>query len=215
MENSNEQVIKIVITGDSGVGKTNLMTRYVHDTFNEFSNATVGLDFALKNTMVAGQNISCQIWDTAGQEKMKSIAHAYYKNATGAVLVFNIASKASFKNLPLWLAELKENVNNPDISIILLGNKADLLDQREVPEEEAKSYAEQNGFFYMEVSAKTNADECVNLAFDQLLGEISSKLQAKYGSSGQKKNGDEENKGQKVDLTAIKDTEGQPKKGCC
>ena len=216
MDNSNESVIKIVITGESGVGKTNLMTRYVHDNFNEFSNPTVGLDFALKNTIVAGQNISCQIWDTAGQEKMKSIASAYYKNANGAILVFDIASKHTFQRLPYWLSELKDNVNDDDISIILLGNKADLEEKREVAMEEAKAYAEASGFYYMEVSAKSNFNDCVTLAFDQLLGEINAKIQKKQQDKPKNTVASEEDKSRKVDITNLNERDSRPvKKGCC
>jgi len=216
MENQTESVIKIVITGDSGVGKTNLINRYVHDTFNEYSNPTVGLDFALKNTMIAGQNVSCQIWDTAGQEKMKAIASAYYKNANGAVLVFDIASKSSFHRLTYWLSELKDNLNENDISVILLGNKADLQDTREVAVEEAKSYAEANGFYYMEVSAKQNDNDCVTLAFDHLLSEINSKIQRKLQNKPQGTSFCDEDKGRKVETTNINERVSQAsKKGCC
>ena len=213
---STESIIKIVITGESGVGKTNLINRYVHDTFNEFSNPTVGLDFALKNTVIAGQQISCQIWDTAGQERMRSIANAYYKNASGAVLVFDIASKQSFSRLGHWLDELKENIRSEDISIILLGNKADLEDNREVALEEAKSFAEASGFFYMEVSAKTNPNDCVTLAFDQLLGEINLKLQKKQQKKEQSGQGGQQDESKRVNLTAPADRESAlAKKGCC
>ncbi len=217
MDNSNEGVIKIVITGDSGVGKTNLITRYVYDSFNEFSNPTVGLDFALKNTMVAGQSISCQIWDTAGQEKMKSIASAYYKNANGAVLVFDISSKASFNRLSYWLAELRDNLNDQEVSIVLLGNKCDLIDKREVALEEAKAFAEHNGFYYLEVSAKSNENDCVMLAFDQLLGEIHSKMQKKAIENGNVEPPTEQDKSQKINVASLNESSSQIKKkgGCC
>ncbi len=216
MESQSESVIKIVITGDSGVGKTNLISRYVHDAFNEFSNPTVGLDFALKNTMIAGQNVSCQIWDTAGQEKMKAIASAYYKNANGAILVFDIASKASFHRLAYWLSELKDNLNEEEVSIILLGNKADLQEKREVALEEAKAYAESHGFYYMEVSAKENDNDGVSLAFDHLLAEINAKMQRKLQSNLHQTTFSDEDKGRKVDTTHINDRSTHPaKKGCC
>jgi small GTP-binding protein len=217
MENFSESVIKIVITGDSGVGKTNLVTRYVNDIFNEFSNPTVGLDFALKTTVVAGNQISCQIWDTAGQEKMQAIANAYYKNAKGAILVFDISSKASFMHLPNWLQELQNNESLDDVSIILLGNKADMSEKREVALEEAVTFAESNGFYYMEVSAKSNDNDCVTLAFDQLLAEIHSKMMKKHKEN---KNPVESfstyRKNSKIDITTGLESErALGKKGCC
>ncbi len=216
MDNSNEGVIKIVITGDSGVGKTNLITRYVYGSFNEFSNPTVGLDFALKNTIVAGQNISCQIWDTAGQEKMKSIASAYYKNANGAVLVFDISNKSSFNRLSYWLSEIRDNLNDQEVNIVLLGNKCDLIDKREVALEEAKAFAEQNGFYYLEVSAKSNDNECVNLAFDQLLGEIHSKMQLKTVENEKETSLAQQDKSHKINVSMLNETESlTKKKGCC
>jgi len=216
MDNSNDGVIKIVITGDSGVGKTNLITRYVYDSFNEFSNPTVGLDFALKNTIVAGQNISCQIWDTAGQEKMKSIASAYYKNANGSILVFDISNKSSFNRLSYWLSELRDNLNDQEVCIVLLGNKCDLVDKREVAMEEAKAFAEQNGFYYLEVSAKSNDNDCVNLAFDQLLGEIHMKMQKKHIENRKEIGSIKNEKPPKIDVATLNNPDSQSKKkGCC
>ena len=210
-----DQVIKIVITGDSGVGKTNLMNRYVNDLYNEKQNPTVGLDFALKECLIGGQNVKCQIWDTAGQEKMKAIASAYYRNANGAVLVFDIANKDSFKKIDYWLNELRENVPE-HISIILLGNKCDLEEKRQVAQEEAKAYAVSNGFFYLEVSAKTNENDCVTTAFDQLIAEILRKIEEKNkqaGASGKSPSLAVQDKQNLVEIEENKPA--QKKKGCC
>ena len=146
----NDYSIKIVLTGDSGVGKTKLIARYVNDIFEDNSSPTVGLDFALKETIVTGQRVQCQIWDTAGQEKLKAIASAYYKNAHGVVLVFDITNKASFEKIPRWLEEVRNNLEDK-VPIILVGNKTDLMTDREVSALEAKSFAEENGFYYLEV----------------------------------------------------------------
>ena len=167
----NDYSIKIVLTGDSGVGKTKLIARYVNDIFEDNSSPTVGLDFALKETIVTGQRVQCQIWDTAGQEKLKAIASAYYKNAHGVVLVFDITNKASFEKIPRWLEEVRNNLEDK-VPIILVGNKTDLMTDREVSALEAKSFAEENGFYYLEVSAKSNENDCVVLAFDQLIGQV-------------------------------------------
>ncbi len=205
--------IKLVISGDSGVGKTKLITRYVNDYFEEASNPTIGLDFAIKETMVTGQKVKCQIWDTAGQEKLKAIASAYYKNSQGVILVFDISSKASFEHIPRWLEEIKSNIES-DVPVILVGNKADLISERQVSIVEAKSFSEENNFFYMEVSAKENKDDCVTLAFDNLVAQIITILETKN-----QKNGSKVNKGKNLnDLNsgnANEDRQNDAKGKCC
>ena len=169
--NDADLLLKIVIIGESGVGKTNLVGRYVHDTFSDEALPTVGVDFTLKTMEIKGKMVKTQFWDTAGQEKLKAITTAYYKNANGAILVYDIAKKESFKRLVYWIKELRDSASE-NVKVILLGNKNDLVAEREVALEEAKSFAEERGFYFMEVSAKENTDQCVIRGFNILLNEI-------------------------------------------
>ena len=162
---------KLVVGGNIGVGKSNLINRYVEDEFDENLLSTIGVDFKTKITKIDDTPIKVQFWDTAGQEKNKSIARSYYKNAHGALLIYDIADRDSFENLSFWLEEMTSSAP-ADMKIILLGNKVDLLEKREVSTEEGKEWAEGNGFFFMEVSAKENQDNCVNIAFSELLKEV-------------------------------------------
>ncbi len=205
--------IKLVLTGDSGVGKTKLIARYVNDIFEDNSSPTVGLDFALKETIVTGQRVQCQIWDTAGQEKLKAIASAYYKSAHGVVLVFDITNKASFERLTVWLEEVRNNLEE-SVPIIVVGNKSDLIIDREVSALEAKSFAEENGFYYMEVSAKSNENDCVVLAFDQLIAQVIMRMD----EQNPKKDDDGDAKTKGHNLQAIGENSNEQmaaKKGCC
>ena len=162
---------KIVVGGNIGVGKSNLINRYVSDNFDENLLTTIGVDFKTKTTTIDKTKIKVQFWDTAGQEKNKSIARSYYKNSNGALLIYDISDRQSFDNLTYWLEEMTSSAP-ADMKIVLLGNKNDLLEQREISQEEGREWAEGNGFFFMEVSAKENKDECVAIAFDELLKEI-------------------------------------------
>ncbi len=164
-------MMKIVTIGESGVGKTNIVSRYVSDEYSENTFATVGIDFNSKTIEVDGSKVCLQIWDTAGQERMRAIASAYYRNANGALLIYDISSKDSFDKIAFWLKEIREN-GNENLKVILLGNKSDLDADRQVPTEVAKLFAKEKGYYFMEVSAKTNSDDCVSKAFAELVRGI-------------------------------------------
>jgi small GTP-binding protein len=168
-------MIKIVTIGESGVGKTNLISRYVRNEFSENTTSTVGIDFTSKVLAINGSNVNLQIWDTAGQERMRAIASAYYREANGVLLVYDITDKETFSRIPFWLKEIRDN-SNDRVKIIIVGNKADLLDDREVSLEEAKEFARLRDFYYMEVSAKTNMNNCVNVAFEELVKSVIASL---------------------------------------
>lgn len=169
-----EKIFKIVVAGNSGVGKTNLVARYVDDEFDETYKTTIGLDFKFKETAIIGETCRIQIWDTAGQEKLKAVAASYYRNANGIAIIFDITNRESFDKLDFWISEANSNVpeNTP---FIVIGNKNDLIDQRKVSIEEAKDFVSKRGYYYVETSAKTNKDDCVSKAFDQLVGEMLNK----------------------------------------
>ena len=154
---------KIVMIGDSGVGKSNLLTRFTKNEFSEDTKVTIGVEFATRNVPVDGKVAKAQIWDTAGQERYRAITSAYYRGAFGALIVYAVNSKESFNNVKKWLNELREGADK-NIAIMLVGNKNDLDHLREVPTDVAKDYAKSKDLAFMETSAATaaNVDEAFN-----------------------------------------------------
>ena len=166
-------VFKIVIVGDSGVGKTNLVSRYLQNEFKEDTKATVGVEFGEKRYTYNNQVIKAQIWDTAGQERYRSITSLYYKGSKGAIIVYDISSQSSFNNVDKWLSEMKKTTD-PSISVILVGNKSDLTDKRVVTTEMGEEKAKDFGVPFMETSA-LNSDN-VDKAFNTMIEDIASKV---------------------------------------
>lgn len=130
----------MVLIGDSGVGKSNLLLRFTKNDFLLESKSTIGVEFATRTVKIEGKSIKAQIWDTAGQERYRAITSAYYRGAVGALLVYDITKKVTFANVERWLNELKEHSDN-DIVILLVGNKCDLRHIRAVSTEEGSSLA--------------------------------------------------------------------------
>ena len=163
-------LFKILILGDSFVGKTNMLKRFLNNEFDMNTKETVGVEFGSKN-FIFGENdiIKAQIWDTAGQERYRSVTKAYYKGAKGALLVYDITRKSTFENIDNWLIDLRTNADK-DILIVLIGNKSDLLDNREVSSEDAQTKAEQYNIAFMETSAKSGDN--ISKAFTELVEQI-------------------------------------------
>jgi len=132
---------KVVVIGDSGVGKSNLIDRYTKDTFREETKTTIGVEFGHKTIKVDDKIIKAQIWDTAGQERFKALTRGYYRGALGALLVYSILNKPSFENCETWLEELVAHAD-PGILVMLVGNKTDVVVGREVSTEEAREFAQ-------------------------------------------------------------------------
>ena len=149
-----QYLFKYIVIGDSGVGKSCLLLQFTDKRFEVTHDLTIGVEFGTRVADVDGQSIKFQIWDTAGQESFRSITRAYYRGACGALLVFDVTRKETFEHVASWLQDAKDN-SNLDISILLIGNKVDLADKREVSREEAEAYAKQEGLAYLETSAKT------------------------------------------------------------
>ena len=172
-EESYDILLKLVMIGDSGVGKTNILSRYINNEFSSITKATVGVEFF--STIIKKNNklIKLQIWDTAGQERYKSITSAYYKGAKGAFVVYDITKMKTFKNLDKWITELKAN-GNEDIYIILIGNKLDLEKNREVMTNDVKRKAEELKVGYFETSALDGSN--IEHAFDVIVEEMSKKI---------------------------------------
>jgi small GTP-binding protein len=164
-----DYLYKVVLIGDSGVGKSNLLSRFTRNEFNLETKSTIGVEFATRSIQADGKTIKAQIWDTAGQERYRAITSAYYRGAVGALLVYDIAKNVTFKNVERWLAELRENAAN-NIVIMLVGNKSDLRHLREVTTDTAKEFAEKNSLLFIETSALDSSN--VELAFQNILTEI-------------------------------------------
>jgi Ras-related protein Rab-11A len=140
-EDEYDMIFKVVLIGDSGVGKSNILLRYLKNEFSFDTKATVGVEFGSKKFEMDGYTIKAQIWDTAGQERYKSITNAYYKGAKGALLVYDVTRKDTFDNVDKWIPDLKTN-GDEQVTILLIGNKCDLEKQRQVTKEEGQSKAQ-------------------------------------------------------------------------
>ncbi|KAF8638891.1 hypothetical protein AX17_001943 [Amanita inopinata Kibby_2008] len=185
-EGSNyDYLFKVVLIGDSGVGKSNLLSRFTRNEFNLESKSTIGVEFATRSINLDGKIIKAQIWDTgkccvfeflidltpaiAGQERYRAITSAYYRGAVGALLVYDIAKHATYVNVTRWLKELRDHADS-NIVIMLVGNKSDLKHLRAVPTDEAKAFATENGLSFIETSALDASN--VESAFLTILTDI-------------------------------------------
>jgi len=144
---------KLVLLGDSAVGKSSTVTRFVKDTFSDMQQPTIGASFLTQTlTLDDGQQVMLDIWDTAGQERYRSLAPMYYRGAAAALIVYDITSKESFNGAKEWIKELQLQ---EEIVLVLAGNKVDLGSKRDVTQTEAKSYADETGCMFFEISAKS------------------------------------------------------------
>jgi len=162
-------LFKVVLIGDSGVGKSNLLSRFTRNEFNLDSKSTIGVEFATRSIEVDTKKIKAQIWDTAGQERYRAITSAYYRGAVGALLVYDISKAITYENVTRWLKELRDHADS-NIVIMLVGNKCDQRHLRAVATEEAKAFAAENHLSFMETSALDATN--VELAFQNILTEI-------------------------------------------
>ncbi|MGH0179783.1 UNVERIFIED_CONTAM: hypothetical protein FKN15_002221 [Acipenser sinensis] len=176
-----DYLFKVVLIGDSGVGKSNLLSRFTRNEFNLESKSTIGVEFATRSIQVDGKTIKAQIWDTAGQERYRAITSAYYRGAVGALLVYDIAKHLTYENVERWLKELRDHADS-NIVIMLVGNKSDLRHLRAVPTDEAKAFAEKNGLSFIETSALDSTN--VETAFQTILTGSASDHNPARGQTG-------------------------------
>ncbi|KAM3284515.1 ras-related protein RABF2a isoform X1 [Capsicum chacoense] len=173
---------KLVLLGDVGAGKSSLVLRFVKGQFIEFQESTIGAAFFSQTVAVNDATVKFEIWDTAGQERYHSLAPMYYRGAAAAIIVYDITNQASFERAKKWVQELQAQApGNSNMVMALAGNKADLLDARKVAAEEAQTYAQENGLFFMETSAKTAAN--VNDVFSEIAKRLP-RLQPAQNPSG-------------------------------
>ncbi|KAK6229357.1 hypothetical protein SCA6_018308 [Theobroma cacao] len=230
-----DYLFKVVLIGDSGVGKSNLLSRFTRNEFSLESKSTIGVEFATRSIRVDDKIVKAQIWDTAGQERKtvvcttelssctdnflsdvslgkryRAITSAYYRGAVGALLVYDVTRHVTFENVERWLKELRDHTDS-NIVIMLVGNKADLRHLRAVSTEDAKAFAERENTFFMETSALESMN--VENAFTEVLTQIYRVVSRKALEVGDDPaalpKGQTINVGSKDDVSAIK------KVGCC
>jgi small GTP-binding protein len=162
-------LLKLILIGDSGVGKTNFLGQFVRNKFHPESKTTIGVEFALKTLRVKDKLVRAQIWDTAGQERYRAITTSYYRGVVGAMILYDITSSRSFNSVQRWLDELRVN-SEPGVVVMLIGNKTDNEGGRSVTATEGKNFAQKEGMMFMETSAKEGFN--VSEAFSQLVDHL-------------------------------------------
>jgi len=205
--NKEDYKVKLIIVGDSGVGKTNLITRFASDKFEKNSKATIGVEFIYKTLKINKDIFKIEIWDTAGEERYKSITSAYYKGAKGAIIVYDITSEQSFNNIETWIHEVKGKTSN-SLQILIIGNKSDLYKDRKISLEKGIEKAQSLNLHLLETSAldKTNVTEAFYCLFKEIY------LDTKNKSRSNANNFDRGNLGKRAVELNI---DNKPKKKCC
>ena len=217
MSEEYEYVFKVIVIGDSGVGKSNIFSRFMKNQFDRDSMTTIGVDFSSKTLKIRNEIVKAQVWDTAGQDQFRSLAKCYYKGAIGALLVYDISNYESFKNIEKWLAEAKDHADEHLVTL-LIGNKSDLEERRAVKIEEGMVFAKAQGFGFLETSAKNNLN--VEEAFTRLLEEVFDKLEKVSNSLDTKDENDKKDgkqrleKGENLHLDKL-NRKGKTKDGNC
>jgi len=166
-------LFKLLLIGDSGVGKTCILFRFSDDAFNTTFISTIGIDFKIKTIELRGKKIKLQIWDTAGQERFHTITTSYYRGAMGIMLVYDITNAKSFDNIAKWLRTIQEHAN-VEVEKMILGNKCDMEDKRVISKERGETIARENSVKFLETSAKTNVN--IERAFTELSESILDKF---------------------------------------
>uniref|UniRef100_A0A3Q0R5N8 small monomeric GTPase n=1 Tax=Amphilophus citrinellus TaxID=61819 RepID=A0A3Q0R5N8_AMPCI len=169
MAKTYDYLFKLLLIGDSGVGKTCVLFRFSEDAFNSTFISTIGIDFKIRTIELDGKKIKLQIWDTAGQERFRTITTAYYRGAMGIMLVYDITNEKSFDNIKNWIRNIEEHAS-ADVERMVLGNKCDVNDKRQVSKERGEKLALEYGIKFMETSAKANIN--VENAFLTLARDI-------------------------------------------
>ena len=191
-------VYKVLLLGDSTVGKTCFLKKYTDKTFQDVHMSTIGLDYRVKTmTLKSGKVVKLQIWDTAGQDRFRAITKNYYKGANGIILIYDVTSIQTYENVKNWISQIREEAS-PNVIIYIAGNKIDLEEERKIKTEEGQKLAEELGLPFFETAAKTGVN--INESFEDLVEKIDvvySKLEEKTGGN------------------KVKVYQAKTKKGCC
>ena len=192
--------IKLLMIGDSGVGKTCLLLRYANDSFSPTFITTIGIDFKIKNIEIDDKRVKLQIWDTAGQERFRTITPSYFRGAQGIVLVYDVTDRRSFESIRNWISQIQQHAD-VHVNKILVGNKCDMLDEKVVSTEEGQKLASEFGMQFWETSAKNDVN--VEQSFQSIAKSVKDRLLADGQTSGPQTN---------IRLTS---NANATKKGCC
>jgi len=195
-----DYLIKLLMIGDSGVGKSCLLLRFSDDSFTTSFITTIGIDFKIKTVEIDGKRVKLQIWDTAGQERFRTITTAYYRGAMGILLVYDITDEQSFLNIRNWIRNIEQHASD-SVQKVLIGNKCDMVDDRVITTDRGKELADEYGIKFFETSAKTDTnvkESFISIATDIVTKKISLGDRGNSGNS-------------KVDL----DKNNGKKNGCC
>ena len=204
-----DYLFKYIIIGDAGVGKSNILLRYVYSTFKSDYQLTIGVEFGEKTVEIKGKIYKIQIWDTAGNEQFRSITRTYYKNSVCAIVVYDISRRETFDNVINWIEDCK--LNSPkSVFIILVGNKSDLEEDRQVTTEEGEEFANRYGIRFFETSAKNSIN--INEIFSESVEFIVDRIEKKYYDLDNETCGIKRNYNSKISLNSKKN---QKKKECC
>eukprot|EP01103_Thecamoeba_quadrilineata_P008322 TRINITY_DN1808_c0_g1_i1.p1 TRINITY_DN1808_c0_g1~~TRINITY_DN1808_c0_g1_i1.p1 ORF type:complete len:198 (+),score=25.40 TRINITY_DN1808_c0_g1_i1:57-650(+) len=181
MTPNHDHLLKLLMVGDSDVGKSSLLNRFTDDSSSDQYVSTIGIDFKIKSVTVNDKIIKMQIWDTAGQERFRTITSSYYRGAHGILVVYDVANLQSYQNVIQWLVEIERYAGEQSPVIVLIGNKCDLSKDRAVNMSEAQNFAEEKGIRFLETSAEllTNVDE----AFMIVAREVMNKFEFKFTTS--------------------------------
>ena len=168
-----DYILKFIIVGDTTVGKSNILSRFTSNHFRASHDLTIGVDFAIKIVSRNNTIYKLQCWDTAGQESFRALTRSFYRGTHGCLVVYDITSRKSFESLSFWIEDLKKYCD-PNTTIVLIGNKTDLNQQREVSMEEGKAVADQHGIPFFETSAKSGNN--IHSCFDEIVDRVSKKI---------------------------------------
>merc|ERR1711871_392042 len=196
-----DYLIKLLLIGDSGDGKSCLLCRYSEDIFNNKFITTIGIDFKIRTIESDGKKIKLQIWDTAGQERFRTITQAYYRGAMGILLVYDVTDEKSFTNIRAWMRNIEQHANN-EVVKVLLGNKCDMARKRAVDTDKGEALAREYDIEFFETSAKDKIN--VDQAFTRMAKLIKDKRKDENPSTQQQQGLDLQNRG-----------DGKKKGGCC
>ncbi|KAM9807448.1 ras-related protein Rab-8B [Neosynchiropus ocellatus] len=176
MAKTYDYLFKLLLIGDSGVGKTCLLFRFSEDSFNTTFISTIGIDFKIRTIELDGKRVKLQIWDTAGQERFRTITTAYYRGAMGIMLVYDICNEKSFENIKNWIRNIEEHASS-DVEKMILGNKCDMTDRRQVSKDRGEKLAIDYGVKFLETSAKSslNVEEAFYTMGRDILHNLNSK----------------------------------------
>eukprot|EP00918_Siedleckia_nematoides_P077340 GHVU01169109.1.p1 GENE.GHVU01169109.1~~GHVU01169109.1.p1 ORF type:complete len:202 (+),score=54.66 GHVU01169109.1:191-796(+) len=201
MASEYDYLFKLLLIGDSGVGKSCLLLRFADDTYTESYISTIGVDFKIRTLELDGKTVKLQIWDTAGQERFRTITSSYYRGAHGIIVVYDVTDQESFNNVKQWMNEI-DRYANEKVNKMLVGNKCDLTSKKVVQTDDAKQYAETLGIPFLETSAKDSTN--VEQAFITMAAEIKARMAQAPAKTGGAST-----------IQVGKGAEVGGKKGCC